>query len=406
MLLLLVLAFTGLVAYAYWFYKEPMAKSYYMSELPLTREQFADDFEEMHRTVVENYSLYRQKGIDMDSLYRIYAGRVAQAQTTTDYGKLVMEYIAALQAGHASTPFASYMVPDEPVVIHDSLFVSNPSDYLRQYGFRDKDLIVNIDGLPLLQWAKAQEKYISASTASDRHFRALRSVFDSRTDSLRRYTVWRNGDTLPIDLPLRRFGYFPKRETKVIEVKVLQDSIGYMAIHTMMSPVVEEFETQYPKVRHLPYLIIDVRANGGGNSGNGRDICEHFIRRPQPHCVAPDWVMKPTADAYQGKIYLLTGPVTFSAAESFTLDMKESGNVCVVGEPTAGDTGNRPRNFSTSHDVWFRIPTREPQKSPQGFPMEGVNIPPHRVAHQTVGDFMQDKDTQLEYVLWMIAGER
>ena len=85
--------------------------------------------------------------------------------------------------------------------------------------------------------------------------------------------------------------------------------------------------------------------------------------------------------------------------------MKESGNVCVVGEPTAGDTGNRPRNFATSHEVWFRIPTREPRKSPQGFPMEGVNIPPHHVVHQTVGDFMQDKDTQLEYVLGMIAGE-
>ena len=87
----LVLAFAGLVAYAYWFYKEPMARSYYLNELPLTREQFADDFEEIHRTVVERYSLYRQKGIDMDSLHRVYAGRVAQAQTTTDYGKLLWQ---------------------------------------------------------------------------------------------------------------------------------------------------------------------------------------------------------------------------------------------------------------------------------------------------------------------------
>ena len=47
----------------------------------------------------------------------------------------------------------------------------------------------------------------------------------------------------------------------------------------------------------------------------------------------------------------------------------------------------------------------EPQKSPQGFPMEGVNIPPHHVVHQTVGDFMRDKDTQLAYVLGMIAGK-
>ena len=36
-LALLVLAYAGLVAYAYWFYEEPMAKSYNLSELPLTK---------------------------------------------------------------------------------------------------------------------------------------------------------------------------------------------------------------------------------------------------------------------------------------------------------------------------------------------------------------------------------
>ena len=137
----------------------------------------------------------------------------------------------------------------------------------------------------------------------------------------------------------------------------------------------------------------------------GFGICRHFIRQPQPHCVGSQKTMEPTEDAYQGKVFLLTGPITFSAAESFTLDMKESGNVTVVGEPTAGYTGNHPVNFSTAHDVWFRLPTREPQNSPKGFPMEGVNIQPHNVVHQTVSDFMQDKDTQLEYVLDRIAGE-
>ena len=407
-LALLVLAFAGLVAYAYWFYEEPMAKSYYLSELPLTKEEFAGDFEEIHQTVAENYSLYRQKGIDMDSLHRVYAGRVAQAETTTDYGKLVIEYIAALRAGHASTPFALYMMPGDVVVIQDSLFVNKPGKYLCQYGFQDKDRIVAVDGALLLQWAEGQEKYVSASTPSDRHFRAMRNVFRSPVDSLRHYTVLRGGDTLHIDMPLHRYDYFPKNESwdQAVEVKILRDSIGYMNIRTMMPPVMEKFEACYPQVRDLPYLIIDVRGNGGGNSSNGRDICRHFIRQPQPHCVGSQKTMEPTEDAYRGKVFLLTGPITFSAAESFTLDMKESGNVTVVGEPTAGDTGNRPENISTSHDVWFRVPTREPQTSPKGFPMEGVNIQPHYVVHQTVSDFMQDKDTQLEYVLdRMIAGK-
>ena len=402
-LLILLLVFGGLLVYACYAYREQPAESYYLSELPLTRDRFDADFEEIHHTVVENYSLYRRKGIDMDSLYRVYAGRVARAETTTDYGLLVREYIAALQAGHASTPFALYTAGDYPVVIHDSLFVNHPNSYLLQSGFRNKDRIVAIDDIPVLQWAEEQEKYTSASTPAYRHNQALRSAFRSLTDSIRRYTVVRGEDTLYINLKLKRNEAFPyAAATKTVETKVLHDSIGYIAINTMMPPVLEEFEACYPQVRHLPYLIIDVRANEGGNSLNGANICKHFIKKTQPHCVSQDYVMQPDSDAYQGRIFLLTSPCTFSAAESFTIDMKESGNAVLVGEPTAGDTGNRPRNFSTSHGTWFRIPTRESRQSPQGFPMEGVGIRPHYVVHQTVDDFLQDRDTQLEYVLRMI----
>lgn len=103
-----------------------------------------------------------------------------------------------------------------------------------------------------------------------------------------------------------------------------------------MNPVMEDFKAVYPKVKDLPYLIIDVRRNGGGNSMNGVNICKYFIREAQPHCVSKSYIMQPEADAYKGKIYLLTDTYTLSAAESFTLDMKESGNVTLIGEATGG----------------------------------------------------------------------
>lgn len=78
---------------------------------------------------------------------------------------------------------------------------------------------------------------------------------------------------------------------------------------------------------------------------NGVNICKYFIREAQPHCVSKSYIMQPEADAYKGKIYLLTDTYTLSAAESFTLDMKESGNVTLIGEATGGDTGNGPPSF-------------------------------------------------------------
>jgi carboxyl-terminal processing protease len=95
----------------------------------------------------------------------------------------------------------------------------------------------------------------------------------------------------------------------------------------MMNPVMEDFKAVYPKVKDLPYLIIDVRRNGGGNSMNGVNICKYFIREAQPHCVSKSYIMQPEADAYKGKIYLLTDTYTLSAAESFTLDMKDEDTV-------------------------------------------------------------------------------
>ena len=122
-----------------------------------------------------------------------------------------------------------------------------------------------------------------------------------------------------------------------------------------MNPVMEDFKAVYPKVKDLPYLIIDVRRNGGGNSMNGVDICKYFIREAQPHCVSKSYIMQPEADAYKGKIYLLTDP------------------------------------------------TRQPDVSSKGFPMEGIGILPHHQVSQTVADFMKDEDTVLNYAVGLIT---
>ena len=107
----------------------------------------------------------------------------------------------------------------------------------------------------------------------------------------------------------------------------------------------------------------------------------------------------PQPNAYKGKLFLLTSNYTFSAAESFVIDLKESGNAILVGEVTAGDTGCRPENFVSKYGIWFRIPTREPHFSPKGFPMEGVGVEPHHKVKQSGEDFLNDKDTAIEYLL-------
>ena len=164
-----------------------------------------------------------------------------------------------------------------------------------------------------------------------------------------------------------------------------------------MGSVVEDFKQAYEQVCDLPYLIVDVRNNGGGNSGFGREITEYLLCKEQAHCVSGTIVPQP--NAYRGKLFLLTSPYTFSASESFALDIKESGLATVVGETTGGDTGCRPKTFTSKYGICFRIPTRAPHLSPKGFPMEGVGIEPHYEVKQKVEDFFTDTDTAIEYIL-------
>lgn len=74
-------AWCGLRIYAKHFYnKEPQAEYFYLSEIPVKPSQFEADFEEIHQIVMENYSLYQAKHLNMDSLYQTYITRVRQAQ--------------------------------------------------------------------------------------------------------------------------------------------------------------------------------------------------------------------------------------------------------------------------------------------------------------------------------------
>ena len=237
-------------------------------------------------------------------------------------------------------------------------------------------------------------KYTSASTDAYKTHLTQCRIFTSFTDSLIYCDVRRNGDTLKLKLPLTSSIL---NNTPQAHYKILRDSIGYIGVESMMDNVVEDFKQAYNQICKLPYLIIDVRGNGGGNSNNGRLIAEYLLKNPQEHCVGDR--ITPQSNAYKGKLFLLTGNHTFSAAESFTIDLKESGYVTLVGEKTAGDTGCAPTNFTSKYGIWFRIPTRKPHFSPKYFPMEGVSLQPHHEVKQTLPDFFEDKDTAIEYVL-------
>ncbi len=374
-------------------------QTYYVTNIPVEPENFAEDFKSIHSQVVEKCTLYKQKGYDIDSIYASYANRIgSRVQTKADYGMMLYEYFAALNIGHAGALFNIYAAEYHPIIAEDRVFISKPNKHFINCGFCNKDEIIAINNTPIKEYINNRKRYTPASTENYRLRRTQLGVFTSQTDSIITCDVRRSEDIITLNLPLN---CKPQSDTQQAYYKIFNDSIGYICIESMMYDVVEDFKQAYEQVQNLPYLIIDVRHNGGGNSGNGRLIAEYLVRNPQRHCVGGDIIQQP--NAYKGKMFLLTSNYTFSAAESFTIDLKESGNAILVGEATAGDTGCRPENFVSKYGIWFRIPTRELHFSPKGFPMESVGIEPHYNVKQTVEDFINDKDTAIEYILYELC---
>lgn len=370
------------------------------SALPNDRDSMKEDFDGIHQIVAENYTLYRKKGISIDSLYKVYSARLRDSvKTSNDYGMMLIEYFADLRNGHTCAFLnVEHFGGAVPRYIEGRLFLDNPGDYIREHGFQDKDEIVAINGKPITTWMADNMRYHEGSTAAQSALGTASAALSSYTDTLLNITVARGSDTISLPLPLHAKGL---PNPNICERKILRDSIGYISIHTMRNGVVEAFDSLYPSVKSLPYLIVDIRRNGGGNSMNGEKLCEYLLKQEKTHCLY-DKTLKPRADAYRGKVFLLIDTRTFSAAESFAIDLWESGEVILIGCPTAGDTGSHPEIFHSPRGLSFRLATSEPRLSPGGFPLEGRGVPPHYKVAQTVKDFMAGIDTQLEFTLGLI----
>jgi len=343
-----VLVIGGYVVYIKYF-SYTKATWHYVDELKIEKSEFRSEFEEIHEKVLGKYSLYESKHLNMDSMHNVFAKRiVTEVEDVSDFGLLLKEYFAALRTGHAKVCLDEYGVAhsysDFVQYIEGRIFISHPNIYLAENGFKDKDEIVAINGIPTNDWIALNERYTSAPTEKYRKLNTALSVFNSVADTMRTYTVLRGDKQQKIRLALKKGDAFSDiadgRKSKLVDYKVFGNNIGYIEITSMTDSATEEFVKAFCKVKNQPFLIVDVRRNSGGSSGIGREICEYLIRKPQPHCLAHKYEMTPQPDAYKGRIFLLTSNHTFSAAESFVIDMKESGNATLVGETTGGETAD------------------------------------------------------------------
>ena len=373
--------------------------------------------------------------LNWDQVLTEYLPRVQREQTLREYNRLLSECVSRLKDGHTdvSTRFCNLFDDAQPALrvqpIEDKAVITEvgQSPEVVKAGLCRGDEITHIDGRVVRDiLERSIYPYIFASTTQDRNARAFKRLLlgPPKSEIILRI---RNLGGRERDVKLTRQLYWrkqmPVEESRLVEYMDLGDGIAYVAINTFnSSEVVGEFDKLMGNICEAKGLIIDVRVNNGGDSSNGDAIISRLITKPIPgtlwktpqHIAAFNAWKRPKKwfmgegrmiEPQQGKRYLgplviLMGPQTVSAAEDFIVPLHASGRATLVGEKTAGTTG-QPLQFEFSHIIRGRVCTKR-DTYPDGKEFVGVGVIPDIEVHPTQKDIYDGRDAILEKALQII----
>ncbi|KAB2956857.1 MAG: S41 family peptidase [Thermoanaerobaculia bacterium] len=196
----------------------------------------------------------------------------------------------------------------------------------------------------------------------------------------------------------------------------LGDGILRVDLRSFDSPaVVEAWMAHWDEIAAAKGLILDLRDNGGGNSGHGYRILSTLVDRPSATTVWRTRLYRPAFRAwgsaegwhvaeagsiepdvghrFAGPVAVLIGPRTYSAAEDFAVafDLAERGPM--IGEATGGSTG-QPLMFALPGGGSARVCSKR-DTYPDGREFVGVGVQPDRVVTTSVADVRAGRDPVL-----------
>lgn len=368
--------------------------------------------------------------VDWDRVLVDYLPQFAQPQDAHQYYRLLQRCLAQLHDGHTrvDVEVCAGQGDDRPPLlvkpIQGRAVVTEIADApeLAAQSIKVGCEIVKVDGREVKDiLEKDVYPYISASTPQMRDgFSYERILIGPRgskasvairdaNGSERTVTMTRNGSSFQTRWTA------PKKD---FEYRQLDDGLAYVALRSFNSPGVgREFDGVFDKIRTSKGLIIDVRENTGGNTLNGYAVISRLIdeplqgskwRSPQYVPAFKSWgreqkwyegetsTVQPAKGrpSFLGPVVVLTSAATGSAAEDFLIPLHYAHRAKLVGERTAGSTGN-PLVVHLPGDVIALICTKH-DTYPDGKEFVGVGVIPDVELQPTLEDVTSGRDVILE----------
>lgn len=388
-----------------------------------------------------NFAHLDKLSCNWDSLYMTRLPQIVGTPTDEAFLDSLKLLCAILKDGHTAVWNTKPAVRDWPLPFFtkrfgDRVFVTDViTDKMTAACIRPGTEILEMDGMPVIEYGEKNViPYFPSSTTqwsmNAAYFggqltngpadKSIKIKFRNSPDSVFTLNVER-------DMNWQHNPY----DKRIISCKKLPDNVGYIKIPSFQQGLFnhEKFIEVFDSLENISSLIIDIRDNGGGNSGYGdfvlKLICPDTIpaldwSSPKYIPVLKSWGAPEEPYIEKGKplipfsaghaeipkfeipVVLLVNSNTFSAAEDFAAIFRTAKRGIIIGTPTGGSTG-QPVMVDLGYDYMARICARD-EWLPDGTEFIGIGIIPDVIVEETP-DIFSGKDSVLEKALEILSSQ-
>lgn len=407
----------------------------------LTSAQKASIVTKFGVEVKYNFAHLDKLSCNWDSLYMARLPQIVDTPTDEAFLDGLKLLCSILRDGHTAVWNTKPAIRDWPLPFFtkrfgDRVFVTDViTDKMTAAGIRPGTEILEMDGMPVIEYGEKNViPYFPSSTPQWSMNAAYfgGQLTNGPSDKSIKIKFRNSPDSVFISNVERDMNWqYNPYDKRIITSKKLPDNVGYIRIPSFQQGLFnhEKFIEVLDSLENISSLIIDIRDNGGGNSGYGdfvlKLICtdtipaldwsspkyipvlkawgtpeEPYIEKGKPlipfsagHAEIPKFVIP---------VVLLVNSNTFSAAEDFAAIFRAAKRGIIIGTPTGGSTG-QPVMADLGFGYMARICARD-EWLPDGTEFIGIGIIPDVIVEETP-DIFSGKDLVLEKALEILSSE-
>jgi len=396
------------------------------------KEAYLEDLEEFATTLVKThpqpYAFISQKEFS----------KVNENTTLGEFIWMCSEIIASIGCGHTSLNFFNqeyHILPDalrfpmDVRNIENRFYVTNP--LINADRIEAGQELFAINGIAMSTIKEGIYKHIASdgySLGVKKKF--LNVEFNSYIPYYfgfpKTYEIIVKNKQQPIALmPIKKYNWNPKNGYKnpckeglcyeVLEHKsTALLTIRSFAFYGEKYPIFKKFvDDSFRDIasKGIKNLIIDVRGNGGGPSGATAYLMRYFANKPFIYFSKETRYgnelkqeIKPHDNAFKGKTFVLVDNGGFSATGLFLSLVKEHKFATLIGEENGStytcNDNSVPFKLANT-DISYKVARSTFTTTAKSFPNNIGILPDHNIT-QNIQDFLNHRDTVLNYTLQLI----